>query len=147
MKKFFSSKEAAKLSELSIYMLDYLVRQKIVMPNLPKSTGRGKQRQFRFGEIVLLKAVKKMLDNGISVSRLKKAIKTKNRIFREMAPTEKPSRFFVTDGKSIYFKDETTAGHFSFVDLSSDGQLAFNFVIDLHDLHASLSADVRKLAA
>jgi hypothetical protein len=45
-------------------MVNYLVRQRIVTPTAGARRGRGVQRKFSFGDLVVLKAVTKLLEAG-----------------------------------------------------------------------------------
>lgn len=147
IKDKFSTKEAAKLSGLSVHMVHYLVNQEILQPSTPRLPGRGKRRQYSFGEIILLRAIQGLLFRGVSVKRLKTAIKARNKIFREMSEDNCSAKYFLTDGKSVFepvhrkedYSDQVL------VDLTAGGQMAFGFVLDIQKIHADLCNDVREL--
>jgi len=136
----FTTGEAAKLSHLSISMVDYICREGIVIPQIPKTPGRGRRRKFNFGEVVLLRTISKILNKGISIKRIKSAIKTHNKIFREMSHVHAPSLYFITDGHDVYIKTKENR----LCDLTSNGQQAFAFMLDLEVMHSEVREDILK---
>ena len=122
-------------------MADYLCRQGIVVPSHPRKRGRGRARRYTFGEVVLLRTVEKLLRKGVSVKRLKGALKTKNKFFREIHPERPPLQIFATDGKSVLLEDPDS----KIWNLSKDGQIEFSFVIDLRRTHAGVIEDLKEV--
>lgn len=137
----FSVSEAAKLSRMTPAMVDYLCRQSIIVPSYPKRRGRGRARRYTFGEVVLLRTVEKLLRKGVSVKRLKDALKTKNKFFREIHPEKPPIQVFATDGKSVLIEDPDS----KILNLSEGGQIEFSFVIDLRKTHAAVVEDLARV--
>ena len=137
----FSINEASKLSGLTSVMVDYLCRQKIVVPSFPRKPGRGKARRYSFGEVVLLKTIRKLLEKGVSVKRLKQAIRTKNKFFRDINEKNPPIHLFITDGREIFLRKPGD----SLVNLTKNGQMEFSFIIDLRSTYSSVVDDLDKL--
>ncbi|MEQ9303035.1 MAG: MerR family transcriptional regulator, partial [Marinoscillum sp.] len=103
----FSSKEAIVLSGLSRTMLDYLVRSKLHVPTGEKHCGRrGARRCYSFGDIVTLRALASLLNAGVSVMNLKRALKKLSSAHKEIEPGKLPGKYLVTDGKDIYFRNK-----------------------------------------
>jgi DNA-binding transcriptional MerR regulator len=129
----FRIQHAARLSGLSITMIDYLCRTKIVAPSRMGSRGRGRgtARRFSFGDVVLLRTYSRLLAQGVSVKRLKEAHHTWSRQFKtlddQLTP---PPKFLLTDGHAVYLRtsDQVVA------ELNKDGQFAFGFIVDLHQV-------------
>lgn len=137
----FSISEAATLSGLTPMMVDYLCRQEIVVPSFPRKRSRGKRRRYNFGEVVLLRTVGKLLKRGVSVKRLKQALRSRNRYFREMDADKPPIHLFVTNGKEIFIKDPNS----NLMNLTQNGQFEFSFVVDLRTTHAEVVTDLDKV--
>ena len=58
---------AAKLSGLTPAMLNYLCREKVLLPSVPGRRGRGRPRRYSFGDVVMLRVIAKLLKAGVSV--------------------------------------------------------------------------------
>jgi DNA-binding transcriptional MerR regulator len=135
----YTTKEVVKLSGLSKTTLDYLVRSGLSVPSRSKKKGkRGAPRLYSFGDIVTLRAIKELLEAGISVIQLRRSL---NRLFvgkNEITVGKIPSKYLVTDGKDLYYwdKDEVLEN------LSCGGQLAFAFIIDIVPVHERLVNDI-----
>ena len=136
----FSVRQAAKLSGLSIAMLNYLCRVGIAVPTVPKDAGRGRRRQYSFGEIVFLKAVSRLLDAGISVKRLKESFGDLNVRLRTIGPVPKISGHLITDGKRIYFQETSIK-----IEELTSGQKCFAFLIELAPLQKEVAKEIALL--
>ena len=136
----FSVKQTAKLSGLSVAMLNYLCRVGIAVPTSPKTTGRGRRRLYSFGEIVFLKAVARLLDAGISVKRLRGSFGDLNEKLRNIGPVPKVSGHLVTDGKKIYFQETSVK-----IEELTSGQKCFAFLIELAPLQKEVAKDIELL--
>lgn len=114
----------AKVAGLSVHMLNYLCRWKIVVPSAEGKRGRGVKRRYSYSDVLLLRVIGKLLRQGISPLRLRKsfaALQARGRQSDELVS----KRFVITDGRSIYFEDNGS------LEMLSSGQLAFAFVLEL----------------
>lgn len=138
VKNWFSAKEAAKLSELTFDMINYLCRHDLITPSNGTKRGRGTRRRYSFADIVLLRVIAKLLLNGVSPLRLKDNLTALKR--RELeAKGLLTTKFVVTDGFNIYFQDDGV------VELLSSGQIAFAFVLELSKLRDEVTANINEL--
>jgi len=85
---------------------------------------------FSFSDLVLLRTYARLLESGVSVKRLKKAHKTWSRQFKTLEDGAPPTRFLLTDGQNVLLRTPEDA----LIDLSSDGQFVFSFIVDLHQV-------------
>lgn len=129
-KSTYSSREAAAISGLSVYMVDYLARSKIIEPSIRLRPGRGKKRLYAFGDLVALKVAAAILQAGISVAKLRKSLATLQKKYGRKLRTT-PSSFFCSDGDTVYFRDADGV----VADLTKGGQMSFLFVLDLRSIH------------
>jgi DNA-binding transcriptional MerR regulator len=135
--------KAAALSGLTPYMLDYLCRQKILAPTFPGRRGRGHARKYSFGDVVMLRALARLLNAGVSVERLKKALRALRSQHKNISRESLPSRYLVTDGTRVFLRSAE-----GLLDLDGTGQMSFAFVLELEDLRQEvLSADERGYAS
>lgn len=139
----FSAHEAKEICGFrTVAMLDYLERSG-VFARSDRGTGRGKKRRYNFRDLLVLKVIKALLDNGASVASLKKSLKEFQQWKWRAEPTvleDKTGglRYLVASGKSVYFAHSTEV----LVELSNRGQLAFSFILDLDKLHRELCGDL-----
>ena len=130
-KREFTCRQAARLAGFDNHMMvDYLCRQGILIPSILSSPGRGRPRLFSFWDVVLLRAVNQILSAGVPVARLKKAMSDFQNELNDLTPEEAIiRRFMVTDGTEVFMVEEPD----TIVQLTSNGQLAFAFVLDAED--------------
>lgn len=121
----------------SVAMIDYLERSGAFMPQIKRRKRKGVPRLYTFRDVLMLKAIATLLENGASVAAIKGALE-KLQAYRWKADSavleHGPGsiRHLVFSGGSFYFpksRDEL-------VDLTFDGQLTFSFVLDLDRLHS-----------
>lgn len=133
----------AELSGHSKQMLDYLCRMEIVVPAKAGRRGRGRMRKFHFADIVLLRTIKLLLDQGVSVKKIKKSLITIREKFSDFTPGQLPSGFIYTDGKEVYLQTAKD----TLAEISKSGQLSFFFIIDMQTLKKDVDERLKTLSA
>jgi DNA-binding transcriptional MerR regulator len=132
----YSPTQVARVTGLSLCMIDYLCRHEVVIPSSNLLRGRGRTRQYTFADVVLLRVVAKLLKQGISVLGLRKSFLSAKR--RRSSVRELLSRrYFVTDGERIYLQDEGV------IERIDTGQLSFAFVLDLVPIRGEVARKLR----
>ncbi len=139
VKETFSAKEAAKLAGLSFAMLNYLGRYDIVGPSGSDQRSRGRARRYLYADLLLLRVIGRLLQNGISVLRLRRALEGLRA--RQSSADLLTKRFVVTDGYNIFFQDSGVA------ELLETGQMTFAFVLELSSLRSEMSLAIERQAA
>jgi DNA-binding transcriptional MerR regulator len=122
----FTAQQACRLTGCTPHQLRYWDRVDLVRPSIQRTGGRpGKRRLYSFRDLVALRVVKSLLDNGMSVQRVRRAWDYLRRT-ADM-DTHLSSVTLVTDGESIFHiaHDEE-----QLVDALREGQLAFFIAID-----------------
>lgn len=132
----FTAVQAARLAGLSLDMVNYLSRYGIVVASGNRRRGRGCQRRYLYIDVLLLRILSGLLDRGVSVLRLRRAITAvlKQRDNGDILS----ARFMVTDGRTIYFRNGDA------LEALESGQLAFAFVMDLSGVRRDLDRDMRR---
>ena len=133
LKETFSVAEASKLSGLTVTMIDYVERLESLMPSGPKARCKGMDRYYSFADVVMLRALRRMLDAGLSVKKLKSALAELD-VRRTITPDDLPAALLLTDGKDIYFKRAKDV-----LEQLSSGQLTFAFVIEMSRLRREVT--------
>src|SRR5262252_2896478 len=59
---------------ISYRQLDYWARTELVTPSVRDATGSGSQRLYSFEDLVQLRVIKNLLDTGVSLQRVRKAV-------------------------------------------------------------------------
>jgi DNA-binding transcriptional MerR regulator len=80
--------------------LDYWARTGLLRPSLQEANGSGSQRLYSFVDIVQLKVVKRLLDAGMSLKKIRFAVD----ILREQLESDRPLAdvTLLSDGQTIY---------------------------------------------
>jgi DNA-binding transcriptional MerR regulator len=126
-------KQAAHLSGLSVHMITYLGRIDILKPSCG---GRGKVRQFTFGDMLFLRLISDMLAKGIEVTRLRKSLaklRAHTEVWNDIRSA--PGRYLITDGTELFVQREG-----ELESKTMNGQMAFAFVLDLKFAHRSVAS-------
>jgi DNA-binding transcriptional MerR regulator len=127
---------ACALSGISRPMLDYLCREDLVTPSASNQRGRGRQRRYTFGDVVVLRMVGRLLSSGIEVSKIRRGLRELQRRTNNISPGNIPFRLVVTDGTDVFLKDNGRI----LESLTANGQLAFAFLLDIHLSEAEVIA-------
>ena len=120
----FTSKQACYLSGCTSHQLRYWDKVKLVSPTIQSSNGKpGVPKLYSFRDIVSLRVIKTLLDNGMSIQRVRRAWRylTKNGNLDDQLSNIR----LVSDGKTIYSVEDKVV-----FDALKSGQLAFFETID-----------------
>ena len=122
----FTAEQASKLTGCTHHQLRYWDRVKLVGPSIQGTGGRpGVRRLYNFRDLVALRVVRSLLDNGMSLQRVRRAW---DYLRRNAAMDQHLSEVkLITDGSTIFSvaHDET-----ELLDALRQGQLAFFVAID-----------------
>src|SRR5712691_8765495 len=124
--------EVCKLVGISYRQLDYWARTELVTPSVREAGGSGTQRLYSFNDLVQLRVIKKLLDTGISLQNIRKAVT----YIRENLGTEPTTVTLMSDGARIYACESEE----EIIDLVKKGQGVFAIALDKvwDDLSSSL---------
>ncbi|TPL96421.1 MerR family transcriptional regulator [Mesorhizobium sp. B2-3-11] len=123
----FTAREVAAISGLSLHMVNYLAREAYLTPAYPGKGTRGTVRYYSYRDLVVAKLVQHLREAGIELKRLKEAISELSRSHWHTKDKKGALGFVATDGHKLFFPDSDGA----LTELTSDGQRAFAFVLDL----------------
>jgi DNA-binding transcriptional MerR regulator len=122
----FTAQQACRLTGCTPHQLRYWDRVNLVQPSIQSTGGRpGKRRLYSFRDLVALRVVRSLLDNGMSVQRVRRAWDYLRRT-ADM-DTHLSEVRLVTDGQSIF---RVASDEEELVDALREGQLAFFVAID-----------------
>jgi len=116
-------------------MLNHLEREEIFVPEVLRSRHHGQHRNYTFRDLVVLRAINRLLELGARPKRIKQAMES----FAKACPETIGD--VSMDGTQLKFA--TASGHFvvtarevlycskeEVIDLLGSGQLAFSFMVD-----------------
>ncbi|HEY8527247.1 MAG TPA: MerR family transcriptional regulator [Acidimicrobiales bacterium] len=69
----FSGKRAAEIVGISYRQLDYWARTDLIRPEVADARGSGTRRRYSYRNLLELKLVKTLLDNGLKLEQVRKA--------------------------------------------------------------------------
>jgi DNA-binding transcriptional MerR regulator len=126
------------LTSCTPHQLRYWDRVELVSPSVQSTGGRpGKRRLYAFRDLVALRVVKSLLDNGMSVQRVRRAwdyLRSTGDMDRHLAEVR-----LVTDGQSIF---RVAADDGELVDALREGQLAF--FVAINEIAREVEEDVTR---
>ena len=133
----FSGKRTAEIVGITYRQLDYWARTDLLKPSMQSATGSGSQRLYSFTDVVQLKVVKRLLDAGMSLKKIREAVEN----LRIALESDQPLRdvTLLSDGTTIYAAHSPD----EVVDVFRRGQGVFGIAVgpvqqelegELHDL-------------
>ena len=117
----FNSKTIASILGLSIRQIDYWDRTHFIKPSVSEASGYGSVRLYSFNDLVQLKVARTLVDKGISLQKIRKAI---NYLKKNMPEVKKPlsELRFLTDGETLFVLTEDKK---VIIDALKSGQFVF----------------------
>ncbi len=126
MEQAFTAEQACRLSNCTHHQLRYWDRVGLVGPSIQGTGGRpGVRRLYSFRDLIALRVVRSLLDNGMSLQRVRRAwdyLRREGGMDGHLSDVK-----LVTDGLTIFrvSKDDD-----ELMDALREGQLAFFVAID-----------------
>jgi len=112
---------ACRAAGITYRQLDYWARTGLVEPTIRPAHGSGTQRLYGFGDILVLKVVKRLLDTGVSLQQIRQAVQH----LRERGVQDLAQITLMSDGASVY---ECTSPD-EVIDLVQGGQGVFGIAV------------------
>ncbi|HEX2029596.1 MAG TPA: MerR family transcriptional regulator [Nitriliruptorales bacterium] len=112
----FRGPTVCKIVGISYRQLDYWARTGLVVPSVRQARGSGTQRLYSFDDLVELRVIKRLLDTGVSLQRVRDAVEELRR--RGRTPGDVT---LLSDGATVYALDDNR----QVIDLLARGQGVF----------------------
>jgi DNA-binding transcriptional MerR regulator len=113
--------DVCRIVGISYRQLDYWARTELVTPSIRDANGSGSQRLYSFQDLVALRVIRRLLDAGVSLQRVRKAVDH----LRDMDLPASGVTLF-SDGRGVYEAHSPEA----VVDLLKKGQGVFAIAVD-----------------
>src|SRR3990170_22655 len=135
----FNTNTILNLTGLTMRQADYWDRTHFIKPSLKEASGYGTARLYSFVDLVQLKVAKTLIDKGVSLQKIRKAITYLKKNFPDIAKPLAEMRF-LTDGETIFVltKDKKTM-----LDTLAKGQMVFT--LDIGEIIEGLKGEVEKI--
>ena len=137
MQQGYTGPEVCKITGISYRQLDHWTTTKLITASVRNIKGSGFHRIYSFNDIVLVKLVKKLRSAGISLQKIRIALKNVNSILGKNSNISDVSIF--SDGSSIYVLTDND----QMIDLLKKGQAVFG--ISLGPVHTETEAEILSL--
>ena len=133
----YRAPQVCRLVGITYRQLDYWARTDLLRPSAKEASGSGSQRLYSFTDLIQLKVIKRLLDAGMSLKRIRNAVE----ILRDQLESDKPLAdvTLLSDGSTIFAAHSPD----EVVDVFRRGQGVFGIAVgpvqdelagDLHDL-------------
>ena len=121
----FNSKAVSKITGLSFRQIDYWDRTHFIKPSVSEASGYGSVRLYSFNDLIQMKVAKTLMDKGISLQKIRKAI---TYLKKNITEIEKPlsELRFLTDGETVFV---LTRDKKKIIDALKSGQLVFSIAL------------------
>lgn len=145
----YRAPQVCGLVDITYRQLDYWARTGLLEPSLQRAAGSGSQRLYTFTDVVQLKVIKRLLDAGMSLKKIRSAVE----ILRDQLASDRPLAdvTLLSDGHTIYAA--TSADEV--VDVFRRGQGVFGIAVGpvekevagaIHELFPSSEVDEAPVA-
>lgn len=132
----FSAGEVQKLTGLTYRQLDHWARTEFIEPSTIEKIGLKTRRLYSFTDILAIRTAMQLLDAGIPLQRLRKAV---NKLQKELPKKEAlHSLVWLTDGEKLFILESR-----DIVREVISGKYIFAFTIDVGQLADGLENDVK----
>ncbi len=100
MEQGYRAPQVCKLVGITYRQLDYWARTDLLKPSMQSASGSGSQRLYSFTDVVQLKVIKRLLDAGMSLKKIREAVEN----LRIALESDQPLRdvTLLSDGATIY---------------------------------------------
>ena len=117
----FRGPQACAIVGISYRQLDYWARTGLVRPELKEAKGSGTQRLYSFKDLVHLRVIKNLLDAGVALPKIRKAI----RFIADELGQQLENVTLMSDGKNIF----AATSENEIIDLLRRGQGVFGIAL------------------
>ena len=133
----YRAPQVCNLVGITYRQLDYWARTGLLLPSIQSAHGSGSQRRYSFTDVVQLKVIKRLLDAGMSLKKIRQAMEILVRQLQSDQPLVDVT--LLSDGQTIY------AAHSAdeVVDVFRRGQGVFGIAVG--PVQAELEGQIHQL--
>ena len=135
-----NTKTVCKLTGLTQRQVNYWDKINFIKPSIREASGYGSVRLYAFTDLVQLKVAKTLIDQGVSLQKMKKSIAYLKKNFPDVKKPLSEMRL-ITDGKTVFVLTENKK---TLLDTLSRGQLVM--AIAVGRIIEGLKGEVEKIS-
>ena len=79
----YTSKQAQEIAGITYRQLDYWARTGLVQPSVMEAVGSGSRRAYSYGDLLKLRVIKDLLDNGVGLPQIRDVFRNHKNILGE----------------------------------------------------------------
>ena len=79
----YTSRQAQEIAGITYRQLDYWARTNLVQPSVTSAEGSGSRRAYSYGDLLRLRVIKDLLDNGVGLPQIRDVFKNHRHILGE----------------------------------------------------------------
>ena len=123
----YRAPQVCQLIGITYRQLDYWARTDLLRPSLRAAGGSGTQRLYSFTDLVQLKVIKRLLDTGISLPKIRRAIEW----LKSEMDVDNPLKdsTLLSDGNDIWTSDNSDQTSLFLMDILKRGQGVFAIAV------------------
>ena len=129
----FRVPDVVRFAGITYRQLDYWARTGLITPSIREAGGSGTQRVYSFEDLLRLKVIKSMLDGGMSLAKVRRAVAHMRHLDLSLTGTT-----LLTTKDRVYAVESDEA----LIDLLKGGQTAF--VLPMDPVRSDLEDLIRK---
>ena len=137
MQQGYTGPEVCKITGITYRQLDHWTTSSLIKASIRNLKGSGFHRVYSFKDIIQIKLVNKLREAGVSLQKIRIALKNIESILGDNINISDVSVF--SDGKSIYVISDND----QMIDLLKKGQAVFG--ISLGPVHTEAEAEIFSL--
>ena len=137
MQQGYTGPEVCKITGITYRQLDHWTTSSLIKASIRNLKGSGFHRVYSFQDIIQIKLVNKLREAGVSLQKIRIALKNIESILDDNINISDVSVF--SDGKSIYVISDND----QMIDLLKKGQAVFG--ISLGPVHTEAEAEIFSL--
>lgn len=137
----FSTQQVVSLVGVSTRKLVHWDKQGLVKPSISPASGRGSRRMYSYRDLLALKVVKGLRDQGVSLQRVRRCVRY---LRKHMPDISQPLSLcqLLTDGDSVYLVEDRK----TLIDtVARPGHRAVRQIIDIAAFDRELRAQVLRI--
>ena len=136
----YTSREAAQVSGVPFFTIDYWGRTKFLVPGVAKGAGRGKgrQRMYSYADVLRLRIARELRDQKVSLETLRAIVHSLGTVSAEL-----PKARFVLIGREVEMARSTAE---LLALLRRPGRRTFGVLLDLRAITEMVRDRARALA-
>ena len=137
----YRAPQVCRLAKITYRQLDHWARTGLLEPSLRTARGSGTQRLYSYTDVVQLRVIKRLLDTGISLPKIRKAVEWLRSEVNEAEPLKDST--LLSDGINIWWCDNSEETQQYMMDILRKGQGVF--AIATGQVQRDLLADILEL--